>query len=99
VGKVGPRLPTGEVNPAEQAAFAAELEYIGQREKQLRDNAQKAKNVADELYNWGLDLAQQGNWLLTTVLSDEDAPEVHSYLRGHSRFLRTCQEWAAKLQF
>jgi hypothetical protein len=36
LGKVWLRMPTGEVNPAEQAAFAAELEAIGRRKVEER---------------------------------------------------------------
>jgi hypothetical protein len=103
-----PKAPEATINRAgmpgqppdkELEAFRKELETISLREQELVNLAGKVKNMTSPLLQWGIALGVEEDHLLVSTLSEEDRPEVESYIREHKRFLRTCHAWADKLRF
>lgn len=90
-----PGKPTKE----QALAFQEELTRITLRERELTDAAQTAKNVSEELSAWLRDLGPREDRLLVSTLTEDDRPDVEALQREHARFVRTCRQWTAKLDF
>lgn len=88
-----------EVDPKEQQRFQQELLAVSQRERELNGLAQQANGVANALQTWLIDLGIQGDRLLLSTLTEQDRPEVESFVRAHARLIRTANAWTDKLKF
>lgn len=89
----------GKPTEKQALAFQEEITRITLKERELVSAAQTAKNVSGELNSWLRDMGPREDRLLVSTLSEEDRPDVEALQREHARFVRTCRQWTAKLDF